>query len=246
MKLAGKTDIGSFRSENQDNYRAARMPDDTVWGIVCDGMGGAASGQLASQIATDALENCFEAGLRGLQRGQERAFLLHCITQANRAIYSHANENPDHKGMGTTAVCSLIRNEILHIVHVGDSRAYLCRGGQITQLTKDHSMVQQLVEAGRITTEEAEHYPHKNLITKALGVEPLVEADYTTVPVKTGDVILLCSDGLSGVVPDEQILSIVEQNPFFTVPRRLIDQALKAGGQDNITALLIEVEQTED
>lgn len=246
MKLAGKTDVGSLRSENQDNYRAARMPDDTVWGIVCDGMGGAASGQLASQIATDALENCLEAGLRGLQRGQERAFLLHCITNANRAIYNHAAENPEHKGMGTTAVCSLIRNQVLHIVHVGDSRAYLCRGGQITQLTKDHSRVQQLVETGHLTTEEAENYPYKNLITKALGVEPLVEADYTTVPVKNGDVILLCSDGLSGAVSDEEILATVQNNPFFTVPKHLISQAIQAGGQDNITALLIEVEQTED
>ncbi len=246
MKLTGKTDIGGGRNENQDNYRAARLADDTIWAVVCDGMGGAASGKLASQIATDTLGNCLEAGLRGLGKGQERPFLMHCITQANRAVYSKSTEEAQHKGMGTTAVCCLLRDQMLHVVHVGDSRVYLCREGTITQLTKDHSMVQQLVETGRLTTEEAENYPHKNLITKALGVELSVEADYSSFPVQQGDVILMCSDGLSGVVPDAQMLSIVERNPFFSLPRRLIDQALQAGGQDNITVLLIEVEQTED
>lgn len=246
MKLAGKTDIGSCRSENQDNYRAARLPDDTVWAVVCDGMGGVASGQLAAQIATDTMESCFESGLKNLPKGQERAFLMHCVTQANRAIYDQAQAHPENKGMGTTAVCCLVRHDTLHVAHVGDSRAYLCREGQISQLTRDHSMVQELVEAGRLTTEEAENYPHKNLITKALGVEPGVRADYSSMPAQPGDVILMCSDGLSGVVPDGQLLAIIQHNPFFTVPRRLVEQALQAGGQDNITALLIEVEQTED
>ena len=139
-----------------------------------------------------------------------------------------------------------MRHDTLHVAHVGDSRAYLCREGQISQLTRDHSMVQELVEAGRLTSEEAENYPHKNLITKALGVEPGVQADYSSMPAQPGDVILMCSDGLSGVVPDSQLLAIIQHNPFFTVPRRLVEQALQAGGQDNITALLIEVEQTED
>ncbi|WP_395151810.1 Stp1/IreP family PP2C-type Ser/Thr phosphatase [uncultured Allofournierella sp.] len=246
MKLAGKTDVGSLRSENQDNYRAARLQDDTVWAVVCDGMGGAAAGKLAAQIATDTMEACFEAGLRGLQRGQERAFLQHCITQANRAIYENAEQEPENRGMGTTVVCCLVRQGELHIVHVGDSRAYLCRSGQLTQLTKDHSMVQQLVETGKLTSEEAENYPRKNLITRALGVERGVTADYTTVPVKTGDMVLLCSDGLTGMVEDEQILAVMQHTPFFGAPRRLIEEALKAGGQDNITAVLIEIEQPED
>lgn len=246
MKLAGKSDIGGGREENQDNYRASCLADGTVWAVVCDGMGGAAAGRLASQLATDTLENCFDAGLRGLQRGQERPFLQHCINQANRAIYASAKEVPENRGMGTTAVCCLVRNQELHIVHVGDSRAYLCRDGQITQLTKDHSMVQQLMESGKITSEEAENHPHKNLITRALGVEPGVIADYTTVPVRPADKILLCSDGLTGVVPDEKILSAIQQTSFFAIPGVLVQEALRAGGQDNITALLIEIEQTED
>lgn len=246
MKLTGKTDIGSCRKENQDNYRAARLPDDTVWAVVCDGMGGAAAGQLASQVATDALEDCFAAALPKLAQGQEHAFLLKCVAKANRAVYDEALKAPENKGMGTTTVCVLVRDGVAHIVHVGDSRAYLCRQGQLIQLTKDHSMVQQLVESGQLTSQEAAHHPQKNLITKALGVEPQVEGDYTCVPVRDGDLLLLCTDGLSGAVPDEQLLQILEHTPFFITPRKLIERALQAGGQDNVTALLVGVEPTEE
>ena len=174
MKLAGKTDIGSCRSENQDNYRAARLPDDTVWAVVCDGMGGAASGQLAAQIATDTMESCFESGLKNCQ-GAGAGLSDALRHPANRAIYDQAQAHPENKGMGTTAVCCLVRHDTLHVAHVATPGLSL-PGGQISQLTRDHSMVQELVEAGRLTTEEAENYPHKNLITKALGVEPGVRA----------------------------------------------------------------------
>ena len=245
MKLAGKTDIGNCRKENQDNYRAARLPDDTVWAAVCDGMGGAAAGQLASQMAIDALEDCFTA-LPQLAQGQERAFLLKCLTRANRAVFDESTREASHKGMGTTAVCALVRDGVAHIAHAGDSRAYLYRAGELRQLTRDHSMVQQLVEAGQITSDEAEHHPHKNLITRALGIEPEMQYDYLRENVQDGDVLLLCSDGLSGFVPDDQLRDILQRTPFFVTPRKLIERALAAGGQDNITALLIGVEPTED
>lgn len=246
MKLAGKTDIGNCRRENQDNYRAARLPDDTVWAVVCDGMGGAAAGQLASQLATDALEDCFTAALPKLAQGQERLFLLKCLQKANRAVYEEALKEPANRGMGTTAVCVLVRDGTAHVAHVGDSRAYLCRPGEISRLTKDHSMVQQMVESGQLTRQQAEHHPRKNLITKALGVEPEVEGDYTCAPVRQGDLLLLCSDGLSGAVPDEELQRILEHTPFFITPRKLIERALEAGGQDNVTALLVGVEPTEE
>lgn len=246
MKLAGKTDKGGFRKENQDNYRAARLPDDTVWAVVCDGMGGAAAGQLASQIATDALEDCFTAGLAQLADGGEQAFLARCLAQANRAVYAESLRSPQNRGMGTTAVCVLVRRGTAHVAHVGDSRAYLCRPGELAQLTVDHSMVQQLVQSGQITRQQAAMHPNKNLITKALGVEPQVEGDYTSVPVRQGDVLLLCTDGLSGAVPDGQLQAILEHTPFFITPRKLVERALAAGSQDNITALLVGVEPTED
>ncbi len=246
MKLAGKTDIGNCRRENQDNYRAARLPDDTVWAVVCDGMGGAAAGQLASQVATDALEDCFTAALPKLAQGQERLFLLKCLQKANKAVYEESLKDPANRGMGTTAVCALVRDGTAHIAHVGDSRAYLYRPGQFARLTKDHSMVQQMVESGQLTSQQAERHPRKNLITKALGVEPEVEGDYTFAAVQQGDILLLCSDGLSGAVADGELEQILGHTPFFITPRKLIEQALQAGSQDNVTALVIGVEPTEE
>ena len=161
-------------------------------------------------------------------------------------MYAESLKDPAHRGMGTTAVCVLVRRGTVHVAHVGDSRAYLCRPGELVQLTVDHTMVQQMVESGQITRQQAACHPHKNLITKALGVEPEVEGDYTSAPVKTGDVLLLCSDGLSGAVPAEQLQDILEHTPFFITPRKLVERALAAGSQDNVTAVLVGVEPTED
>ena len=246
MELSARTDIGNKRAENQDSYRAQARTDGKAWLAVCDGMGGAAAGQLASQVATDALEDCFAEGLKNLPEGGEQALLARCIAQANRAVYAESLKDPAHRGMGTTAVCVLVRRGTVHVAHVGDSRAYLCRPGELVQLTVDHTMVQQMVESGQITRQQAACHPHKNLITKALGVEPEVEGDYTSAPVKTGDVLLLCSDGLSGAVPAEQLQDILEHTPFFITPRKLVERALAAGSQDNVTAVLVGVEPTED
>lgn len=246
MKLAGKTDIGNVRKENQDNYRAVRLPDDTVWAAVCDGMGGAAAGRLASQVATDKLEDCLSGVLPKLAQGQERLLLLKSIATANRAVYDESRKEEAHRGMGTTVVSVLVRDGTAHIAHVGDSRAYLCRQGALTQLTRDHSMVEQLVESGQLTPEQAEKHPRKNLITKALGIEPEVEPDYKNIPVENGDILLLCSDGLSGSLSEEKMLEILVRTPFFAIPRKLVESALREGGQDNITALVIGVEPTEE
>ena len=170
-------------------------------------------------MATDALEDCFAEGLKNLPEGGEQALLARCIAQANRAVYAESLKDPAHRGMGTTAVCVLVRRGTVHVAHVGDSRAYLCRPGELVQLTVDHTMVQQMVE---------------------------VEGDYTSAPVKTGDVLLLCSDGLSGAVPAEQLQDILEHTPFFITPRKLVERALAAGSQDNVTAVLVGVEPTED
>ena len=139
-------------------------------------------------------------------------------------VWAESLKDPAHRGMGTTAVCVLVRRDTVHVAHVGDSRAYLCRPGELVQLTVDHTMVQQMVESGQITRQQAACHPHKNLITKALGVEPEVEGDYTSAPVKTGDVLLLCSDGLSGAVPAEQLQDILEHTPFFITPRKLVER----------------------
>lgn len=246
MKLAAKTDIGGGRRENQDNYRAARLTDGSAWALVCDGMGGPKGGKLAAQLAVEALQEHFLQGAARCAPGEERAFLMAGLRQANAQVYAAAQKGGENQNMGTTAVCALVRQGVAHLAHVGDSRGYLCRGGQARQLTRDHSMVQQMVESGSITPEQAATHPDKNLITRALGVEAGVEPDYTNCTVQPGDVLLLCSDGLSNMVPDEELGRLAAAVPFFELPDALVEKALAAGGQDNITALVVGIEPEEE
>lgn len=247
MKLVGATDIGLQRSENQDNYRAGRCSDGAVWGAVCDGMGGTRGGRLASGLACAVMERVMETGLE--RRGgapAERALLSGALEQANRVVYEKACETPDLEGMGTTAVCVLVRGGMAHYAHVGDSRLYLYRNGRLHQLTKDHSMVQELVEQGRLTEEEAEKHPRKNLITRALGVGEELQPDFGTKEVSPRDILLLCSDGLSNCVQVGEMEQILSHTAFFDTAHTLVTQALRGGGYDNITVLLIQIEGAEE
>ncbi len=247
MRLCAKTDIGSQREENQDSYRAGRRADDTVWGVVCDGMGGAAGGRMASNLAAAVFEHMLEAGLGRLGPADKtKPLLAGAVEQANRVVYEKAGETPELTGMGTTAVCVTVRGGVAEYAHVGDSRMYLFRNNRLYQLTKDHSMVQELVEQGRLTEEEAQHHPRKNLITRALGVEPAVQADFGEKEVSPHDILLLCSDGLSNCVSPQQIELILTKTPFFDTADALVRQALAGGGYDNITVLLIQVEALEE
>ena len=245
MKLAALTDIGSCRQENQDNYCGQQLPDGSGWGIVCDGMGGANGGRAAAKIATDTMLQYFSRQLTPLRHGEEKQSIMHGFDITNRAVYDKATSDPEMLGMGTTGVCAYLFGDMAHIVHAGDSRAYLCRGGSIRQLTRDHSMVQQLVDSGQITREQAAAHPQKNLITRALGVSANIVPEYNRCEVQPGDVLLLCTDGLTNMVPDEEIALILQETTFFDAPRILVDRAIKGGGQDNITVLLMGVEVTE-
>lgn len=247
MKLVAKTDIGSQRSENQDSYRAGRCPDDTVWGFVCDGVGGASGGRLASSLAAAVLDRVVAAGVDRVRDGRSaRALLSGAIDQANRIVYEKACGTPGLAGMGTTAVCVLVRGGVAYYAHAGDSRLYLFRNNRLHQLTKDHSMVQELVEQGTLTEEEAENHPRKNLITRALGVGQAVEADFGEKEVSPHDILLLCSDGLTNCAAVRQIEEILARRPFFDTADALIEQALAGGGSDNITVLLIQVDAAEE
>ena len=223
MKLAGKTDVGSVRPENQDDYRAGELNSDAAWGLVCDGMGGARGGREASVSACDVIEHSFHEQYAQCLPGEEEELA----------------------GMGTTAVCALVRGGNAFICHAGDSRAYLVRDGRLTQLTHDHSYVQELVDCGTITAEEAEHHPQKNIITRALGVDYRLDPEFTSVPVQKGDMLLLCTDGLTNVLPKEKIEEIFTKGGFYDIPDRLVDAANAGGGPDNITALLLGVEPLE-
>ena len=165
MKLAGKTDVGRVRQENQDDYRAGELPGDAAWVLVCDGMGGARGGREASQSACNVIERCFQEQYAQCMPGEEEAFLKRALISANRFIFQKAMHEEVFAGMGTTAVCALVRAGQAFLCHAGDSRAYLYRDGKLTQLTHDHSYVQELVDCGTITVEEAEHHPQKNIIT---------------------------------------------------------------------------------
>ena len=227
MKLAGKTDVGRVRQENQDDYRAGELPGGAVWALVCDGMGGAKGGREASQGACNVIEQVFQEQYAQCGAGQEGAFLKKALISANRYVFNKAAHEE-------SLAC-----------HAGDSRAYLCRGGKLTQLTHDHSYVQELVDCGTITEEEAEHHPQKNIITRALGVDYRLEPEVTSVQLQAKDLLLLCSDGLTNMVPVEQMEQLLAQGPFYDLPDRLVDAANENGGSDNITALLLAVEPTE-
>ena len=151
MKLAGKTDVGSVRQENQDDYRAGELPGGAAWGLVCDGMGGARGGREASLSACDVIEHCFLEQYAQCLPGDEESFLKRALISANRFVFQKASRVEELAGMGTTAVCALVRGGTAYVCHAGDSRAYLCREGKLTQLTHDHSYVQELVDCGTIT-----------------------------------------------------------------------------------------------
>lgn len=246
MKIAALTDIGSCRQENQDNYCAQQLTNGTAWGIVCDGMGGANGGRIASHIATDSMLRYFQKQLHTMTAGEEKPFIMHGFDITNRAVYEKATSDPEMLGMGTTGVCVYVAKGMAHVVHAGDSRAYLFHGGVIRQLTRDHSMVQQLVDSGQITREQAAQHPQKNLITRALGVASSIVPEYSRCEVVAGDILLLCTDGLTNMIPDTEISLLLQETPFFDAPSVLVDRALQGGGQDNITVMLMGVEGTEE
>ena len=206
-------------------------------------MSGAKGGREASQGACNVIEQVFQEQYAQCGAGQEGAFLKKALISANRYVFNKAAHEESLAGMGTTAVCALVRGGEATLCHAGDSRAYLCRGGKLTQLTHDHSYVQELVDCGTITVEEAEHHPQKNIITKALGVDYRLDSEFTTAPLQKGDILLLCSDGLTNAVPREQLEQLLRTGRFYDLPDLLIRTANENGGPDNITALLLCVEE---
>jgi serine/threonine protein phosphatase PrpC len=231
-KIAGVTDPGRKRQRNEDSYVLA-----PPLFAVADGMGGAQAGELASRLAAAALEDTDH----GLLNGEEGVAAL--IHEANRRVYERSTEDPSVSGMGTTITMALVEDEDVSIGHVGDSRAYLVRAGSLRQLTEDHSLVNELMKSGRLSPEEAETHPQRSVITRALGTDPDVDPDVFTVHARPGDVFLLCSDGLSSMVPDETILALVERNrnDLDRAARELVKAANRGGGDDNITVVAFEL-----
>lgn len=238
MQIYSKSDIGKGRNSNQDAFFAAEIENNTVFAIVCDGMGGANAGNIASEIAVKTISEYILRSYRiGMDDTDIEKMLKSACESANIDIYDMALKNPELKGMGTTVVIAVAQNDRVIIAHVGDSRAYLVNDG-LKQLTCDHSVVQSLIESGKITVEDAKVHPRKNIITRALGAEENVIIDITNVELKEKESILLCTDGLSNFVSENEIFEIIQKSDT-DVAQRLVDAANASGGGDNITVLLL-------
>lgn len=240
MIVDGGTNIGAVRDSNQDACECGFFSDDMVWAIVCDGMGGANGGNVASRIAVDEIQShLLKTYKEGISDGDIKSMLINAITKANAAVYERACDDVGLQGMGTTAVVMVAGKDKLHVAHVGDSRAYLKQDNEIMQLTIDHSFVQNLIDFGQITESEARKHPKRNIITRAIGVHEQVKSDYTSVPFPTGSLAMACSDGLTTYVNEATFLKYAEKYSGKELVGKLIEYAVKAGGVDNITVVLI-------
>lgn len=243
MKVCGKTDVGLRRHENQDTF-AVEHGEKLLIAVVCDGMGGAEGGQIASSLAVETFMKEIRALLRAdMTAGQLRELASFCVAKANTAVYQRALQDPAYQGMGTTLVSAVAGERDAVICNIGDSRAYLIHNGEMMRITHDHSVVQTLVENGDITAEEARTHPNRNLITRALGPDETTLCDAFDVSFAHGDKILLCTDGLVVTATDEEICHIVCADKRAEEKLDdLIALAKAQGAPDNVTAVLIEHE----
>ncbi|HEU4408777.1 MAG TPA: Stp1/IreP family PP2C-type Ser/Thr phosphatase [Polyangiaceae bacterium] len=260
VRLFGRTDVGQVREHNEDNFliadlsarnRALPEGERTTVGVgprgtlfaVCDGMGGAAAGEVASQLAVDILFERMVEGDPPKDHDELARRLVRAIEAAGARIYQEAKADRTRRGMGTTSTVASLVDDHLFLGQVGDSRGYILRGDRFVQVTRDQSLVNQLIEAGQLTEEEAETFEHNNIILQALGTSDTVQVDLTFVELRRGDVLLLCSDGLSGMVRHEEVRDILRsyEDPFEAC-QVLTDRANQAGGHDNITCIVARFE----
>lgn len=237
----GITDKGVVRTQNQDSYCLDPLAEDLLLAVVCDGMGGARAGNVASSLAVETAR----AYLTGLPReslsSDPGESLRRAAELANERVCRQAAEDINCRGMGTTMVAVLLMGQRAHILNVGDSRAYLLGEEGVTRVTRDHSVVEDLVQRGELTPEEARIHPQKNLITRALGAEPSVKADLYELELKTGQFLLLCSDGLSNMLTDQELLyEVLYGESPEDCCQRMLEIALSRGAPDNVTAVLIQ------
>lgn len=240
MRIVAKTDKGIVRDSNQDAYAVGEFSDEVVWAVVCDGMGGVAGGNIASALAVKVISDKINASYReNMKDTSVKNMLDSALTAANIEVYDFAEAKPELRGMGTTVVCAIVRDNQAYIAHAGDSRAYVANKNDIKQITTDHSMVQDLLSKGKITSEQAENHPNKNIITRAVGVDKSIEIDFAQVDLNDDDVVLLCTDGLSNYVSNIEILDVMSDGKQYAFADRLVKKANENGGGDNITVVVI-------
>src|SRR6185369_9717255 len=255
IEVFGKTDVGLIREHNEDNFLVAdvtsamrsneiaeplqmRLGDKGILLLVCDGMGGAAAGEVASRMAVDSIFETLSGAEPQARDGFAR-MVRRSIEVANERIFVQSRDNQSERGMGTTCTAAALVDQTLVIGQIGDSRCYVARAGKLAQVTKDQSLAWQLIEAGAMTPEEAKAFEHANIILQALGVQDRVEVVLSQVELRKGDVVVLCSDGLHGPVSDEEILEVMIAEPNLQkTGEALIQKALDRDGPDNITVVL--------
>lgn len=239
MFACAKSDIGMKRKENQDNFRLGSLTGDAVYTVVCDGMGGASSGSVASSVAAEEIAKRITQGFReDASSLTMKNLLVTAVSAANTIVYNKSITEPEKQGMGTTCVVAVVADDTAYIVSVGDSRAYLV-SDEITQITSDHTYVEMLYRQGKINKDEINTHDMRHYITKAVGVEKEVEVDFFEVPLEKGQSLLLCTDGLTNFCDNEMILKTVNSMPPQQAVEQLIDCANSKGGKDNITVSII-------
>ena len=242
MKVYGQTHIGLVRESNQDALEYGTLNNETLYAVVCDGMGGANGGNIASKIAVEVIGSRIRDSYQdGSAYGSVEHLLTSAMATANVGVYDRAQKEEALSGMGTTVVAVITCGHTAYVSHVGDSRLYLYRDGNLTQITRDHSVVQELVESGQITEEEARSHPRKNYITRAIGVVSEEYGEYDEISLLTGDRLLLCTDGLTNEVAPSAMCNYLEL-PSEEAVQALIRAALDDGGMDNITVALMDID----
>lgn len=240
MKIVAKTDKGIVRDSNQDAYAVGEFPEEVAWAVVCDGMGGAAGGNIASALAVKVISDKINASYRpNMKDSSIKNMLDSALVAANIEVYDLADAKPELHGMGTTVVCAIVRDGYAYIAHAGDSRAYIFNGEELKQVTTDHSLVQDLVDKGQITQQEAENHPNKNLITRAIGVDKSIDIDFDEISLDDDEILILCTDGLSNYVSNDEMISEVKDGRYYAFADRLVKKANNNGGGDNITVVAI-------
>ena len=240
MRIVAKTDKGHVRDSNQDAYAVGEFSDEVVWAVVCDGMGGAAGGNIASALAVKVISDKINVSYREQMRDSSiKNMLDSALNAANVEVFDMSESKHELKGMGTTVVCAIVKDGQAYIAHAGDSRAYILKNGKIFQITTDHSIVQDLLDKGKITSEQALNHPNKNIITRAVGVDKNIEIDFDQIDLDDDTTLLLCTDGLSNYVSDSEILELTIDKKHYAFADRLVNKANENGGGDNITVVVI-------
>ena len=244
MKAAAGTDRGLVREINEDSYNLIAGDEGSPCAfIIADGMGGHSCGEIASRMAVDYISGVITGDSARLLSAENREDeLRRLVLEANTMVYHQSLEQPETKGMGTTLTMALVEKEIVTAAHVGDSRLYLIRSGEIRQLTEDHSYIEEMVKKGSMTRKEAENHPRKNVITRAVGCSEELEVDTLSITMKLGDILIFCTDGLTNMIGEDEIADTVQRNDPEAACQLLIKAANRQGGEDNITVIVIKCE----